>query len=68
MRLFGRPSAQRSTTPEDEHFESELSGSGESNNAGLEDGHSSDDQWFGGGRGRKFSAGVVEETSDDELD
>jgi hypothetical protein len=48
MRLFGRPCARRSTIPEDERVESELSGSDESNDAGLEDGHSSDDQWFSG--------------------
>lgn len=56
MRLFGRPCARRSTIPEDDRVESELSGSDESNNAGLEDGYSSDDQWFGGGPGA-FSAG-----------
>jgi hypothetical protein len=64
MRLFGRPCARRSTVLEEEHVEAELSGSDESNNAGLDDGHSSDDQWFGGGPA--FSAGgMVEE---DDLD
>ncbi|KAF8500152.1 hypothetical protein F5888DRAFT_1679523 [Russula emetica] len=65
MRLFGHPCARRS---EDERVESELSGSDESNNAGLEDGHSSDDQWFSGGRGRFSAGGMVEESSDDDLD
>jgi hypothetical protein len=62
MRLFGRPCARRS---EDDRVESELSGSDESNNAGLEDGHSSDDQWFSGGRGGLSAGGMVEESSDD---
>lgn len=51
MRLFGRPYAHRSTIPEDEHVESDFSGSDESGIGGLEDGHLSDDQWFGGGPG-----------------
>jgi hypothetical protein len=70
MHLFGRPCARRSATPEDERVDSELSGSDESNNAGLEpeDGHSSDDQWFGGGPGALFAGGMVEESSDDDLD
>ena len=61
MRLFGRPCAQRSTIPEDERVESELSGSDESNNAGNEDGHSSDDQWFGGGPGAFSAGGMVDD-------
>jgi hypothetical protein len=62
MRLFGLPCDLRSATPEDEGVESEFSGSDDSNNLGLEDGHSSDDQWSGGGPGA-FSAGfIMEET------
>jgi len=70
MRLFGRPCARRSATPEDARVESELSGSDESNNSGLEDGHSSDDQWFGGGPGAFSAGGIVEESldEDDDLD
>lgn len=51
---------------EDEHVEAESSRSDESNNTDLEDGHLSDNQWFGGGPGA-FSDGrmVVEE---DDLD
>ena len=48
MRLFGRRCARHSTIPEDERVESDLSWSDECSNAGLEDGHSSDGQWFGG--------------------
>jgi hypothetical protein len=68
MRLFGRPCARRSTIFEDERVESKLSGSDESNNAGFEDGHSSDDQWFGGGPGAFSAGGMVEESLDDDLD
>ena len=64
MRLFGHPCARRSAISEDEGVESEVSGSDESDNAGLEDGYSSDGQWFGGGHGT-FSAGGME---DDDLD
>ena len=67
MRLFGRRCARRSTIPEGERVESELSGSDESNNARLDDGHSPDGQWFGGGPGA-FSVGdMVEESSDGDL-
>ena len=62
MNLFGR---RRST---DEHVESELSGSDESNNESLEDGHSSGDEWFGGGPEEFSAGGIVEEPLDDDLD
>lgn len=69
MHLFGRPRVRRSTILEDERVESELSGSDGSNNAGLEDGHSSDDQWFGGGPGESSAGGMVEDyLVDDDLD
>ena len=67
MRLFGRHCSRSSTIPEDERVESEFSGSDESNNAGLEDGRPSDDQWFGGGPGG-FSAGGIDDDLDSEGD
>ncbi len=48
--------------PEDESVESEFSGSDDSNNLGLEDGHSSDDQWSGGEPGVFFAGFIMEET------
>jgi len=61
MRLFGLPCARRATVPEDERVEPEFSGSDESNNAGLEDGH--DDQWFGDGPG---AGGMMDLDSDSD--
>ncbi len=51
--------------PVDEDVESEFSGSDNSNNVGLENGHSSDDQWSGGGHG---TAGVMVEEGSDNSD